>query len=89
MRNIFFDRYGDLRVIWIVVLIMVLVLGVPIGAAVSIESGKCNNLESIDQIHVYNWSVLSGCRVQTQSGFFVDVDSPSVYEVIHETPDDQ
>ena len=33
MRNIFFDRYGDVRVIWVVILIVVLVLGVPLGYA--------------------------------------------------------
>ena len=88
MRNIFFDSRGSLRWIWFVILMMVLMLGMPLGARAVIESGTCNDLESIDQVHLYNWSFWSGCRVRTQSGFFVDVDSPSVYELIHETPDD-
>ncbi len=99
MRNIFFDRDSDLRVIWIVTLVtvfvaltvallVVLMVGVPMGFAIGAEYEKCNNLESVDQAHLYNWSLWSGCRVQTQTGFFIDVDSPSVYELIHESPSD-
>ncbi len=92
MRKIFFDRYGDLRPFWFVVFIVIgsllLILSILalVGAIDGVaEYAKCSNLESIDQINQYDWSLWSGCRVQTSAGFFVDVDSSSIYELIHET----
>ncbi len=89
MKRIFFDRYGNLRECWIVVMFLVAILGivlVAVGIVAILEYAKCGNLESIDQINQYDWSLWSGCRVQTSAGFFVDVDSPSMYELIRETP---
>ena len=87
--NIFFDRYGSLRSIWAITLAIVAILGfilLACGLIAGLEYAKCSNLESIDFVNLYDWSFWSGCRVQVSSGFFIDVDSPSMYELIHNAP---
>ena len=93
IRKIFFNSYGDLRPTWfaiamlggatLVVLFLFVVVGIPIAI---IEYNQCAHLESIDQVNVYDWSLWSSCRVLTPEGFYIDVDAPSVYELIHESP---
>ena len=89
MKKYFFNRYGSLRPFWAGTLVVVAMLGfilIVCGLVAGSEYAKCNNLASRDLVNLYDWSFWSGCRVQISSGFFVDVDSPSMYELIHNAP---
>ena len=65
------------------ILFLLAIVSIPFAV---IEYSICVHLESIDQINVYDWSFFSNCRILTPEGFYIDVDAPGVYELIHKSP---
>lgn len=80
---------GVVIIIGIIVVVILMVLAITILAYGLMalfnlqELGTCNSLASAEtSIHNYNWTIWDGCRVQTPSGYWIDLDSvPELFEL--------
>ena len=88
MKKIFYNKYGDLREIWsitgaVVVCSVIFILLILIFAATLsvVDAGKCARLESYESQHDYRWGLFTGCMVQTEAGYWVGSDNPTLLEL--------
>ena len=87
MKNILYDKYGNLREIWgaigitVICSIMFILLILIFAATLSVvDAGECARLESYESQHDYRWGLFTGCMVQTKAGYWVDSDNPTLLE---------
>ena len=88
MSKVFYDNRGDLREVWGITGIVVVACAIFIlmallisGVFSAVDAGNCARLDSYESQHDYRWGLFTGCMVQTEAGYWVDSDNPTLLEL--------
>lgn len=88
MKKVFYDKYGKLHEIWsisgaaVLLCTIFIILALLLAGVFSVmEAGECAKLKSYESQHDYRWSLFTGCMVQTEAGYWVDSDNPTLLEL--------
>jgi hypothetical protein len=82
MDSDFIDLIKNIAVATIAFTLIFAIVFVPVAGAYAIlEYGQCAKLEAYGTEHDYRWSIFTGCLVQTQQGYWVDSNNPTLLEL--------
>ena len=76
------DLGGLLLLAVVTTLLLIALIAVPIiGINAIVGNNKCDDLSMADDTHEYKYTLWTGCRVRTSSGYWILSDSPALVEL--------
>ena len=60
-------------IILVILAILIGMFACPLVMSIPFQVSKCNLMEQNDQNHQYEWLLFGGCMVQTDTGYWVNI----------------